>query len=77
MMINVLNTPLHEVISRKRMFAIVQKRTDCQDAQSQLSLLLAQLRDEKFTGQLIFHFSSGNVCAVETIDNHKTNLTTP
>lgn len=68
---NILTTPISESVSRKRTFTLAQLRADYRDAQTQFIVLLTQLHDEKFTGNLTLHFNCGTVCAVETIDSQK------
>jgi hypothetical protein len=67
----ITSNPIAELISRKRTFTLAQVRTDYRDAQTQLVVLLTQLHEEGFTGQLLFHFQSGRVGTVETVENQK------
>lgn len=69
----ILTNPVAEssTVSRKRTFTLAQLRPDFRDAQTQLVVLLTQLHDEGFTGQLQFNFSSGRVCNVETVESQK------
>jgi hypothetical protein len=68
---NILTNPSSESIARRRTFTLAQLRDDYRDAQTQLVVLLTQLHDEKFTGQLSFHLLNGTVCSVETVESQK------
>lgn len=67
----ILTNPASEKISRHRTFTMAQLRKDYRDAQTQLIVLLTQLHEEKFTGELALHFLNGTVCTVETVDSQK------
>lgn len=69
----ILTNPTSEssIVSRKRTFTLAQLRTDFRDAQTQLVVLLTQLHEEGFTGQLQFNFTQGRICNVETVESHK------
>lgn len=71
----ILHNPVSEStsINRRRTFSLAAIRADYRDAQTQLVVLLTQLHDENFTGQLTFHLSSGRVCNVETTQSEKIN----
>ena len=70
---NILTVPVAEssAVSRKRTFTLAQLRPDFRDAQTQLVVLLTQLHNEGFTGQLQCIFSIGRVCNVETVESQK------
>ena len=69
----ILTNPVADssTVSRKRTFTLAQLRPDFRDAQTQFVVLLTQLHDEGFTGQLQFNFSNGKVCNVETVESQK------
>lgn len=69
----ILSNPITEstIVHRRRVFTLAQLRADYRDAQTQLVVLLTQLHEENYTGQLTFHFNEGRVCNVETIENKK------
>lgn len=68
---NILTNPIAEYGSHRRVFSIAQLRADYRDAQTQFLVLLTQLHDENFSGQLTFHFSGGNILQVETVEKQK------
>ena len=70
---NILTTPIADssTVSRKRTFTLAQLRSDFRDAITQFVVLLLQLHDEKFTGQLILNFTQGRVCNVVTVESQK------
>ncbi len=68
---DIITTPLAESISRRRTYTIAQLRSDFRDAQTQFLVLLTQLHDENFSGQLTLHFSSGRILQVETVEKQK------
>lgn len=67
----ILSIPKSESLSRHRTFDFPQLRPDHRDVTAQLAILLAQLRDERFNGQLTFHFNAGLVRLVETVEKQK------
>ena len=69
----ILTNPVADssIVSRKRTFTLAQLRSDFRDAITQFVVLLLQLHDEKFTGQLILNFTQGRVCNVETVESQK------
>ncbi len=68
---NIISTPIAESLSRRRTYTIAQLRSDFRDAQTQFLVLLTQLHDENFSGQLTLHFSSGRILQVETNEKQK------
>lgn len=68
---NILTTPVHESISRKRTYTLAQLRSDFHDAQTQFIVLITQLHDTNFTGSLQFNWSDGRIVNVETIEKQK------
>lgn len=67
----ITQVPLAESITRERTFTVGQLRDDFRDAQTQFLLLLTQLHEEKFTGQLSLHWNNGNVLAVKVSQTQK------
>lgn len=59
------------IVNRRRVFTLAQLRPDYRDSQTQFLVLLTQLHEESFTGQLILNFSQGRVCNVETVESEK------
>lgn len=66
-------SPIHDTctVSRRRIYSIAQLRSDFRDAQTQFTLLLTQLHDENFTGQMTLNFNSGRVSNVELTESQK------
>lgn len=73
---NITTNPIADTstVSRKRTFTLAQHRSDYRDAQTQIILLLTQMHDEGFTGQLQFNFTQGRICNVESIETQKVSL---
>lgn len=70
---NIITNPVSDssTVSRRRTFTIAQLRTDYRDAQTQIILLLTQMHNEGFTGQLQFNFTQGRIANVESIESRK------
>ncbi len=68
---SIISTPIAESLSLRRTYTIAQLRADYRDAQTQFLLLITQLHEHQFSGQLTLHFSTGHILQVETVEKHK------
>jgi len=67
----VSSTPISSSVEvvRNRTFCLPHHRSDYADVISQFVVLLSQMHSEKFTGQVVLHFSQGSVNNVRVTDS--------
>lgn len=62
---------VQDCITRERIFKPVQARKDRKDLIAQIAVLLEQLMDEKFSGQIYINCVSGGVANVTAKQSQK------
>jgi hypothetical protein len=59
------------LVSRERTFRLMQARPDFKDVIGQIVILVSQLHDEKFTGEVQINFTQGSVNNAKLVESKK------